>query len=255
MFRVYVDEAGNRTISPKSDRYFVASAVIVHDDGTSGSFNEQCRAGLASMKPGLGRRPHHVLHFNKLKKHRREPAAQAVAALPLARIVNVIICKDLIGQERAPGQMSYLANPDPMYLWALRLLLERVSWYARDHQRQDTILTFSHVRGLNPQLLHSYRRALEQAPPEKDVRIEWPLLANHPFRVASPATVDLLQLADTTASSVFQAVEPGKDGPAYVRALRPQLMRGAGPITTYGLKVFPARAACPAGPLHWLRAL
>jgi len=31
MFRVYVDEAGNRTISPASSRYFVVSAVMVHE--------------------------------------------------------------------------------------------------------------------------------------------------------------------------------------------------------------------------------
>ena len=248
MFRVYVDEAGNRTISQASSRYFVVSAVMVH-----GSHNDTVREQLSDLKVALGRHRHQVLHFRNLNREKRLRAARAIPDMKMARIMSVIIDKDRIGEEGPAGDVSFIAQPDPMYLWALRLLLERVSWWARDKQRQDVRMTFSHVQGLKAGKLTEYRTALEKQRGEDDMKVEWDLFDAHQFVIASPKTVDLLQVADIAASAIFQAVEPERDGPAYLDALRPKLYRRPPSlITSYGLKVFPDKAALSGGPLHWL---
>lgn len=68
--------------------------------------------------------------------------------------------------------MAYIARPDPMYLWALRLLLERVSWYIDEHDGTDAVVTFAHVRHFKAEKLHNYRKALELTP---EVAIRWPV--------------------------------------------------------------------------------
>lgn len=156
LYRVYVDEAGDRGISAGSDRHFVVSAVIVPDSGDA-----QLRSDLAELRASLGRHPGHVLHFVKFNHSQRLKAAQDVARFSFAAITNVIVHKDLIGQPHPAGETSYIARPDPMYLWALRLLLERISWYVDDNDGDEAIVTFSRLKGFKPQKLHDYRTALE----------------------------------------------------------------------------------------------
>jgi hypothetical protein len=47
-----------------------------------------------------------------------------------------------------------------MYLWAIRLLLERVSWCIRDAGGEASIVTFAHLKRFRAAKLHDYRDAL-----------------------------------------------------------------------------------------------
>jgi hypothetical protein len=248
-----VDESGTRYISGKSDNYFVVSAVVVVDE-----WKQRVIDSFKVLKTELGRHPDHVLHFSKLKKHRRIPAASGMASLSgVATVANIIVCKDRMGEPGPAGDLAYIADPDPMYLWALRLVLERVSWFVKA-RRGQAIVTFSHLQNMEPQQIHEYRRALEAKADDPDMSIEWEVFKGHDFRVDGPKNIELLQIADTTASSTYHAVQPGADGDKYLRALRPKLYRGypplksAGPITTYGLKVFPAAECKPSAALAFL---
>jgi hypothetical protein len=141
-----------------------------------------------------------------------------------------------------------------MYLYALRLLLERVSWCIRNNGGTSAAVTFGEVKGFKTEKLHDYRKRLEAA---TGVNIDWPLFQGHPFRIGRPSTVELLQVADTAASAVYQAVEPdqyGNNEPRYLEELRPKIYRGSpAPVTSYGLKTFPSKVSDPGGPLHFLR--
>jgi hypothetical protein len=208
----------------------------------------------------LGRMPGHRLQFSKLKKPKREAAAAGIANLPVAIITNVIVSKNRMGEPGPAGDLSYVSEPDNMYLWALRLLLERVSWFVAAKGCEAKI-TFSHVQRLDLHgRLGEYRAALEAKRGDPEMQIRWKVFEGHPFVVESPKSVEMLQVPDTTASSTYHAVQPGADGPAYLQALRPKLYRGvpplnvAGPITTYGLKVFPDPESHPGGGLDWLRS-
>lgn len=250
LYRVYVDEAGDRGISATSDRHFVVSAVIIADSGDA-----VVRSQLAELRAQLKRHPGHVLHFVKFSHSQRLKAVQDIAGFSIAAVTNVVIHKDLIGQPMPAGDMAYISRPDPMYLWALRLLLERVSWFVAESEGTEAIATFAHLRGFDPKKLHSYRQALEVS---DGVSIRWDIFDGHPFRVASPKTMELLQIADTTASALFRAIEVddfGNTERRYLEELAPVLYRpeGKGSVTSYGLKVFPSHVCRENGRLAFLR--
>jgi hypothetical protein len=248
LYRVYVDEAGDRAISDGSSCHFVVSAVIVRDDRDA-----PLRKELARLRAELNRHPGHVLHFQKFSHSQRLKAVQDIAGFPLAAIANVIVHKDLIGQPLPAGDLAYISRPDPMYLWALRLLLERISWFVDDCGGAGSIVTFAHLKGFRAQKLHDYRVALETS---DGVGIRWNVFDGHPFRIDSPKSVELLQVADTTASALFRAIEPDRYGntePRYLQELAPRLYRrGNADITSYGLKTFPGKVSEAGGPLAFL---
>jgi hypothetical protein len=248
LYRVYVDEAGDRGISPASSKHFVVSGIVVCDRDDGAVRTE--RDNLA-----LGRRPGHVLHYRKLTHPQKIKAAQDIARSSIASVTSVIIHKGRLGQPLTAGNMAHISRPDPMYLWALRLLLERVSWYVAEHGGTGAIVTFAHVRHFKAQKLHGYRQALEANP---EVQIRNHVFAGHPFRIDSPDRISLLQLADAAASALFRAVEPddyGNTERRYLDEISPKVYRrGSAATTSYGLKVFPSAECARGGSLDWLRA-
>lgn len=250
LWRVYIDEAGDRGISAVATTHFVASAIIVRDDA-----HRTARQELAALRESLGRQPGQVLHFQKFSHSQRLKAVQDLGRGSIDAIANVILCKRGFDQPTPAGDLAYITHPDPMYLWAIRLLLERISWFVRDNGGGDTVVTFAHVRRFKAQKLHDYRTALENSP----TVIHWPSLQGHPFKIDAPHNIEMLQLADTAASALYRAVEPDEFGntePRYLEELRPKLYRrGELGVTSYGLKVFPAKECEAGGSLHWLRDL
>jgi len=249
MYRVYIDEAGDRGMKPASSDHFVVSAIIVAD-----VLDAQVRTELATLSQLLGRKPGQVLHFRNLTHPQKVKATQDIAASSIATITNAIICKrHLAGAAALPGSTAYITHPDPMYLWALRLLLERVSWWIRDHGDGTSIVTFAQIKNFQAHKLHSYRNALEMSP----TNIHWPSFAGHAFRIASMDAVELLQFADSTASALYAAIEPDQFGNVEVRYLQNMAAKlyryGDSAVTAYGLKVFPPGQADPGGTLHHLR--
>ena len=247
LYRVYIDEAGQRGVTRKSSDHFVVSAVIVSD-----TVDLQVRDELANLRQALGRRPRDVLHFRNFSHSQRVKATQDLAQFSIAKVTNAIIAKRAL--DDLSGMLKpYIAQADPMYLWAMRLLLERVSWYLRDNGNSEGVVTFAHIRRFKARKLHDYREALQRS----DTNIHWPAFDGHPFRIEYPRKIELLQLADIAASAVFKAVEPddfGNHEPRYLNELRPALYRRyPGNIVSYGLKVFPSNAANANGPLAWLR--
>jgi Protein of unknown function (DUF3800) len=246
-WKVYIDEAGDRGISREATGHFVASAIIVRDDLHSAAITE-----VASLRAALRRHPGHVIHFQRLGHSQRVKAAQDLATSSVAAVTNVILCKRGFDQPDPAGDLAYITNPDPMYLWGMRLLLERVSWYIRDHGGGASIVTFAHVRRFRARKLHEYRRALELSP----TNIHWPSFNGHPFRIDSPRRIELLQFADVAASALFRAVEPDEYGNLarrYIREVVPKLYRyGNARLTSYGLKVFPTSSCDNGSQLRWL---
>lgn len=252
MFRVYIDEAGDRGHHSASSKHFVVSAVIVrdHDEPT-------LRQELAALRAALGRQPGHVVHFRKLTHAQKIKACQDVAGSCTATITNVIFCKPKIAGQIPGGGVAYIKQADPMYLYAVRLLLERVSWYVDEQGDGPAIVTFAHLTRFPAMKLHNYRQALIDTYPPTEIR--WNAFDNHQFRINHPNTIELLQLADSAASALFRAVEPddyGNTEDRYLRELAPKLYRrGAANVTSYGLKVFPTSECQAGGSLAFLTAL
>lgn len=248
LHRVYIDEAGDRGSKPGSSDHFAVSAIIVRD-----ALDAPLRTEIGALRQRLGRQPQQVLHFRKLTHSQKLHATDSLNASCCAVVVNVIVCKRHLQGSGSPGNAVFITRSDPMYLWALRLTLERVSWYIRDHGGGSSVVTFAHIKRFKVQKLHDYRRALHRSP----TTIHWPSFDGHPFRVSDPASIELLQFADTSASAVLDAVEPDDFGAVeerYLRNMRGKLYRyGDSAITSYGLKVVPSSQADPGGSLHRLR--
>lgn len=155
MLRVYIDEAGDRGHHPASSRHFVVSAVIVRDQ-----YEAAARAELDALRRSLGRHSGHVVHFRKLTHAQKVKACQDVAVSSIATITNVIFCKTKIAGPMPGGRVAYIKQADPMYLYAVRLLLERVSWYVDEHGGGPAIVTFAHLTRFPSVKLHNYRQAL-----------------------------------------------------------------------------------------------
>jgi hypothetical protein len=119
VFRVYIDEAGYRGHHPASSKHFVVSAVIVRDQYEAGA-----RAELDALRGSLGRDPGHVVHFRNLTHAQKVKACQDVAVSSIATITNVIFCKTKIAGPIPGGGVAYIKQADPMYLYAVRLLLD-----------------------------------------------------------------------------------------------------------------------------------
>jgi hypothetical protein len=249
VFRVYIDEAGDRGHHPASSKHFVVSAVIVRDQHDAAA-----RAELTTLRAALGRHPGHEVHFRKLTHAQKIKACQDVAGSSIATITNVVFCKaNLAGQIPGTGGIAYIKQADPMYLYAVRLLLERISWYVDEHGGGPAITTFAHLTRFPVVKLHNYRQALTYS----DTEIRWNAIGPNKFRIDHPNTIDLLQLADSAASALFRAVEPDQYGnreDRYIRELAPKLYRrGAANVTSYGLKVFPTSECKVGGSLDFLR--
>lgn len=187
-------------------------------------------------------------HTNRLK------AAHDLAASSAACVTSVVICKRQFSSP-AFGQ-AYISQPDPMYLWTVRMLLERVSWFIDENGGGSAVVTFAHVRGFTEQKLHDYRSALENTP---GVQIRWHVFNGHRFKVESPKQIDGLQWADIAASALGKAIEPDDFGytePRYLHGVVPKIYRRKmGKLTSYGLKVFPPAECDTGGSLAWLATL
>lgn len=250
MRRVYIDEAGDRGVAARSSRYFVVSALIVDD-----ASDANAREGLQRLRQILSRGPGETLHFRKLGHPQKVKSCQEVASLPLQCLTSVVLCKRTLNTPFPDGDLAYITQPDPMYLWAIRLLLERISWFIRDNGGGTSIVTFAHLKRFPAKKLHDYREALRRSPRG----IHWPSFEGHRFRLGTPDSIEMLQIADICASALFKAVEPDQYGniePRYLSELRPIIYRDPrGRITSFGLKVFPDSASEHGEALSHLRNL
>ncbi len=177
-YRVYVDEAGDRGLSSTSSRHFVVSAIVV-----AGNSDTQLRRELGELRASLRRRQEHTLHFVNFSHSQRLKASQDVADSSVDAIANVVIDKKLLDKDVPVDDAGHISRPDPMYLWALRLLLERISSHIDGRGGEKAIVTFSHIKRFQAGKLHNYRQSLEAA---NDVDIRWRVFRGHPFRDGDP---------------------------------------------------------------------
>lgn len=250
MFRVDIDEAGDRGHSAGSSTHFLVAAAVVKDENDS-----VVRGQLATLRAALGRKPGHTLHFRKLTHSQKIKACQDIAGFALETIIAVTMVKPRFAAPKQGGGVAYIKQADPMYLWAVRLLLERISWFVDEHGGGPALVTFGHLRRFPAEKLHGYRAALEAS----ETQVRWQVFTGHRFRLDHPNHVELLQVADSCASALYKAVEPDEYGNRenrYLRALAPRLYRrGPSNVTSYGLKVFPRGEAERGGSLEFLRQL
>lgn len=181
----------------------------------------------------IGRNPGNVVHWVNVKSHaQRLHLANTVAGFDQASVAVVVFSK----WDTPNVDSNGVRQPDYLYCWLLRMMVERLSWFARE--RGDQVkLTFGQVRGLDPRKLHDYLDRLCLL----DTRIAWDSL-HLPPRIDTPANRRMLQVADTVCGAIngaFEWDDFGNVEPRYLEVLKPRLWVRNGNLKSYGLKVNP----------------
>lgn len=224
MYYAYIDESGDRGWGGRSSQTFVLTAAIIHRSHTTSA-----RSLMSHIRSDLGKPPTTVLHWStNIKVHtQRKYVSAALGALDTMTVSSVVIHKPSF-----MGTGTGLSDHARMYNYAVRRLLERLSWFGRTAGEQ-VVPIFAHVKRFPYVRLIAYLDLLKRMPTE----IKWDNLSK--VRIEQPQKIELLQAADMCSGSVFAAVEPDafdQYEATYLLNIAPRLYRrGTAAITSYGL--------------------
>jgi len=241
-FVVYIDESGDEGFkfeaANSSTRWFVLAAAVLRkaDDANLVELAREVRAKL--------NRPVNChLHFRKLD---HQPRLFYVGRIAESKVKVVAVLVD----KRAISSPETFREESRLYFYAARYLLERVSWYCRDHRTASDVgdgsakVVFSNRSNLSYHDLREYMARLKEQSRTGDVRIAWEVIRHeHDGICALQAKSSAgLQVADAVASSFFYAVEQsglGYTEERYARMLKPVLYNYHGKYLGYGIKLWP----------------
>ncbi|MDZ7619648.1 MAG: DUF3800 domain-containing protein, partial [Patescibacteria group bacterium] len=201
-FRVYIDESGDEGFKfnepgKGSSRWFVLSAIVTRE-----AFDLDTVRLVDRVRDVLNKPPRQPLHFRKLKHEHRLPYVDAIARARL-RTVSVLVHKPSIR-----GPEKFISEPHLLYRYATRYLLERVSWFCRNHRRypdQMAKILFSNRSCMSYTELRAYLQRLKERTNELDVRIDWSTVDPAAIESRTHDSLMGLQIADAVASSVYMA--------------------------------------------------
>jgi hypothetical protein len=239
-FTAFVDESGDEGFKflPNeggSSRWLVLSAVIFR--------NSNALAPVRILKEArelLNKEPKYALHFRNLK-HEQRVAFTGVIAKEKFLTVSVLSYKPDI-----PDPETFQQEKNLLYKYLTRLLLERISWVARDRLKEGdgdgTVdLVFSDRAAMSYEDLRGYIDLLrQQHAAGADIRIHWPAINTEQIRAVGHTKLAGLQVADAVASGLFFAVNLNQYGhhePGYLHALAKHIYRHKQRTFGYGLKL------------------
>lgn len=263
-FTVFIDESGDEGFvfrdppEKGSSDWFIVSAVVSLTDHQS-----DLRLAGEKIREAFEMPPHSVLHFTKLSHERRLLAIDTIMRERI-RFVSVLIDKRNIRDVS-----TFTAQRGRLYYYAVRLLLERVSWLCRDTANRHRMpspkarIIFEHRRRLKHDDLVSYVRRLKNlstddawlAERQEDIQIHWPVIDDGLLEAARKEQYVGVQYADFVASGLKMGLEHTQYGfteHRYAKALVPRTYERAGNYLSYGLKFFPSAPHETNAFMHWV---
>lgn len=236
-FHAYIDEAGDEgfkfgeTRDTGSSDWFIVSACVVRSTRLSNASRK-----LLSILQPIEEKRQSPVHFHKLPHDAKVALIECIASLPI-RII--CICVD----KRTLPAGHTLGSDRRMYFYATRLLLERISWIARDQKKANEgdgrcKLHFSHCKGLSYARLGEYLQVVKGT----HNQIAWPNLDTVNFNVLGHADNIWLRAADAIASGVGQGLELSRHGfteERFVRSLKKVVYHNGINYLSYGMKFMP----------------
>lgn len=241
-FRVYIDESGDegftfRPNSSGSSEWFVLSALVVRTNNDASLVSM-----MAKMRRDLGRKQNSPLHFVEMLHGHRVAWVKSICVCPI-RTISILIHKPSIDDPE-----FYKSTKFHLYHYASRLLIERVSWFCRDHydpSRGNGVadVIFSNRRKMSYDAIRSYWSKLKNDPTiQAEVRIDWKHIDPLAMCAVNHDQLAGLQIADCVASSHWQAVSMdrfGNNEPRYLLELKKHIYRHKKTSDGYGLKFWP----------------
>ena len=187
------------------------------------------------------------IHFTNLNHSQKIAACQSLAARPI-RLCHVLIAKAAIATPHL-GQKNWL------YFYALRFLIERLSWLCRDLRPSvpegngRLAITFSRRGGMSYPEFRRYLLLLQGQTEENS--IHWPVIDTDALNAQDHSRLAALQLADIAASAFAAAMEADRYGnqeSRYASILRPVTYSHDGERLGYGLKLMPSETSLQLTP-------
>ena len=222
---IHVDETGDRGFSSKSSPYFCLAACAFRHSKARTVVRAMETLNLKLRRP-LSQPMHAVDH---LKTHDKLiEAVEHLAKLPV-RVFFVVLPKD------STPESAYMRSDDiHVYNFLARVLLERMSWFARDIELIAQPV-FAAVARMPRRGLDEYISKLQSM----DTAIEWPRL-KLPVEVDQAKNRVGMQWADIAGRAMLKATTPGSSPPhriepVYLKTLAPVIWRHR-PIESYGIK-------------------
>ena len=247
-FVAYIDESGDEGFKFRSNvgeqsssDWFILAAFI-----TRKKTDLETVKAIDIVRKDFKLHPRKHVHWKDLKHPQKVRYAQIITGLR-SRVIGVCVHKpSLLEPETFRDRYR-------LYFYAVRYLLERVSWLVRDRHNPDkwggdgTIdLVFSNRQGMSYDEMRDYLRLLKkQQEAGKDIRIEFDKVPIDKLSSRTPGKSMGLQLADAAAGAYFNALERDKFGntePRYLQIMGPVLYRHEQTITGYGFKIVPKEA-------------
>jgi hypothetical protein len=249
-FEVYIDESGCEGFKfrpfpePGSPQWFVLSAVIVHQSKVADMMRlvDTTRARLSNRGVPSD------LHFADLTHHQRVAWIDTIANSP-SKSASVLVNKPEL-KERAIFKAK-----DRLYFYAVRLLLERVSWCCREQHDGRTgdgtaKLIFSKRKKMSYDELSGYLTWLRFKTPtddwermvKKDIQIDWRYINLKKIEALPHNARAGLRMADAVCSGLRYALEYSPYGfteHRFAKMLRPHAYCRKKNYLSYGMKFFP----------------
>ena len=227
----YVDEAGDEGFSQGSSRnWLLLGAFIVRKEDQSTAFD-----AIDFLKKALNfKSMDDELHWRNLRHEKKKVIVRELEKVPFTAMV-VAVWKWGLSEE----DKRNLACFPRLYFFLVKLLLERLSWYARDTGTLVEI-TFSNRSHVSYDLLRHYVfTTLRQG--DANHSIDFNYLG--PVRVVQNKQRKLLQAADAIASGFLNGIQSdyyGNVETGYSEKLKEKFWRKESKLYGYGVKLLPS---------------
>lgn len=239
-FLAYVDESGDEGFTFRADgtgssRWLILSGVVCRQTS-----DPSVVEALRSARSTLGWNDKKDFHFANMRHECRLVLLHALASTSFRTVTIISYKPDIPDPER------YQANKCLLYRYLTRLLIERISWLARDYRRpgegDGTVeLIFSDRASMSYDDLRSYVSLLKRQSDEGSatVQIHWPAISMAKLKAVAHSQLAGLQVADAVASGYLYGIRPSRLGttdPSYMRLLRGHVYRYRRARFGYGVK-------------------
>jgi len=226
-FNCYIDETGDEGINTGGTRWFILGAVIVPEQ-----IDLKTSTMIPRIKQRLGKDPKRPLRWSQIRNHDKR-----------LYIFSELLTEDwmfscVATDKNHPfiAQGAGLHEKWKLYFYSTRLLLERLSWYARDNGGQKAKLIFEKRTNMDYKELEKYLQHLRRWIPP--LKISW-IHLDHDIEILSKEKSRMLQAADLVCGALSDALEYSQLGniePRYILELKDRIYRRRGNLFSYGLK-------------------
>lgn len=240
-FNIYIDESGDDGMAKfrapgsggGSSHWLVIGACIVRTSrdlelvALRDNIKNECRPNAKGR----------AIHFKDMNHSQKRRACQIIAGKPLR-----FSC--VLGLKNTPDAAVF-TDKNQLYFYLTRYLIERISWFCRDHRTQvregdgRARITFSRRGGLNYDSFASYLRRLRD---HEDTSVHWPVIDIEAVQAQDHSRLAGLQIADCGTSAIAAAIEQDQYGNienSYLREIAGNIYNRTGNYLSYGLKLLP----------------